>query len=72
MYFHQTIDANMKFKYCMMTREQKHGQYGQSCTSPNLPFNLTLYQNVMSFDETIDFKMKFRYSLIINDSQFNF
>ncbi len=37
----------------------------KSCIPWDSPFNLTLYQNVMSFCQFFDFTMKFRYSLII-------
>jgi hypothetical protein len=57
-------------EYNRITGEQKYGQYREKNFTPqNSPFNLTLYQNVMSVDETFDSIMKFRYNLIINDPQ---
>jgi hypothetical protein len=52
-----------------MTRLQNYGKWTKCFTAQNSPFNLTLSQNVMSFDKTFDSIMKFMYSLIINDPQ---
>jgi hypothetical protein len=41
----------------------------KTCIPQDSPFNLTLYQNVMSFHQIFDFIMKFRHSLIINEPQ---
>jgi hypothetical protein len=80
--YYQTIEANMKYKYCLIIIGLKLMQKDQICTKNNdekriwwnttnfvhivhmtplnLPFHLTLCQNVMSFHQTIDANMKFR------------